>query len=98
MVQDIERDEAKFIFGDKEDIFSVTNVLKQCAYRLPSDRERWRLIRQTCANCPSPFSPYLTPSESSTRRSEVSTAKHKLYIRERAVAADIARNAHSQQL
>ena len=31
MVQDIERDEAKFTFGDKEDVHSVTNVLKQCA-------------------------------------------------------------------
>jgi hypothetical protein len=30
MVQDVERDEAKFTFGDKEDVFSVAGVLKQC--------------------------------------------------------------------
>ena len=30
MVQDVERDETKFQFGDKEDVFSVAGVLKQC--------------------------------------------------------------------
>lgn len=30
MVQDVERDEAKFTFGEKEDVHSVSNILKQC--------------------------------------------------------------------
>jgi hypothetical protein len=30
MVQDVERDEAKFAFSDKEDVFSVAGVMKQC--------------------------------------------------------------------
>ena len=29
-IQDIERDEAKFNFEEKDDVYSITNVLKQC--------------------------------------------------------------------
>ena len=35
MVQDVERDETKFQFGDKEDVFSVAGVLKQCKLANP---------------------------------------------------------------
>ena len=38
MVQDVERDETKFEFGE-EDVFSVTGVLKQCQLFSPLDME-----------------------------------------------------------
>lgn len=30
MVQDIEKDETQFEFGEKDDVFSIASVLKQC--------------------------------------------------------------------
>lgn len=46
MVQDVERDEAKFTFSDKEDVHSVSNVLKQCTspYYAPGSIRAARLL------------------------------------------------------
>jgi hypothetical protein len=32
MVQDVELDEEKFAFDEKDDVFSISNVLKQCGF------------------------------------------------------------------
>jgi len=45
MVQDVERDETKFEFGE-EDVFSVTGVLKQCKLLYPLDTELRRDLRE----------------------------------------------------
>ena len=34
LVQDIELDEEKFHFDEKDDVFSVSNVLKQCEWQV----------------------------------------------------------------
>ena len=36
MIQDVELDEEKFAFNDKDDVFSISNVLKQCQFTSPS--------------------------------------------------------------
>lgn len=33
MVQDIERDEEQFQFTENDDVFSISNILKQCTLR-----------------------------------------------------------------
>lgn len=35
MVQDIERDEEQFQFTENDDVFSISNILKQCTLRGP---------------------------------------------------------------
>lgn len=74
MVQGVERDEAKFTFSEKDDVFSVTNVLKQCrrSFHLYLDLNIDWADGQISENCLNLSSPSLTPSGSSTRKNEVS--------------------------
>jgi len=53
LIQGIELDEEKFKFDEKDDVFSISNVLKQCQYRVgrfdPS-------LQQTCGSYLNRFS------------------------------------------
>jgi len=67
MVQDVELDEEKFAFDEKDDVFSISNVLKQCGFIVLNNA--WLLTdEQISASCQSLSSTYPTQSESSTRK------------------------------
>lgn len=70
MIQDIELDEEKFNFEDKDDVFSISNVLKQCELIL---NPVFELTSQTCENYQKPSSQCLKLSESNIPKIEVSS-------------------------
>ena len=53
MVQDIELDEEKFTFDERDDVFSISNVLKQCMSLFPIHVPKLS-VKQIFANCLSP--------------------------------------------
>jgi hypothetical protein len=73
MVQDIERDEEQFQFTENDDVFSISNILKQCTCLAPT---QWRCctslnVIQTYVNCPIQSSPSHIPNESNTPKTGV---------------------------
>jgi hypothetical protein len=91
LIQEIELDEEKFKFDEKDDVYSISNVLKQC--KTARSAVNPSTNAKTCGSCPSQSSISRKPNASSIPRTEVHTVASAL---QKVILT--TRNTHSFQL